>query len=389
MAFIPEVSYGVTPGVGDFETARFTSEALSGTPETVESQQIRTDRMGSGQIVVGLTVGGDMQFELAKEVQLEQFLESAMYSSWNTIAAVTEDMDIDATAKTLTRGTGDFTAENLVVGDFLTLSGYTNPLNNVQVMITNLTALVITFVGPSTMVTETGSGLTGYSRADKLVIGTTKKSFSMEKSFLDLTTKAINYRGMIVNTLAMNFSYGELATGTLGFLGNGQQIASIAGDFMTNTRTIDPPATTPTMNGSIDMPFFVTNASGAFTSGLLLQNFNINLNNNLSAQTAIGNIAPRDYSAGTAQITLELSAYLDNTSWAGVMEKKLSQEAFAAGWMVKNPGGWYGFYIPQLQVSFEDPASPGRDQDILLEMSGTAKVNVDGSSAFVIYRAKP
>lgn len=58
VAFIEEVAYGVTPGAGNFETARFTSENLSGTPDTVESQQIRTDRMSSGQVVTGLQVAG-------------------------------------------------------------------------------------------------------------------------------------------------------------------------------------------------------------------------------------------------------------------------------------------------------------------------------------------
>src|SRR5690606_25752701 len=71
-------------GSGNFKTARFTSEQYSGTPETTESAQIRTDRMSSGQIVTGLAVEGGHSFELAKEEAIEDFLESAMFNSWQT-----------------------------------------------------------------------------------------------------------------------------------------------------------------------------------------------------------------------------------------------------------------------------------------------------------------
>lgn len=383
---IPEVTYGVTPGAGNFDTVRFTSESLSGTPETVASQQIRTDRQHSGQIVTGLTVGGDIAFELAKESSLDSLMESAMYSTWQTQALVTVDLTINVSLKTITRSTGSFSG-GLVVGDFVTLAGFSNAVNNVIVMVTEVTsATVIKFVGPSTMIDETGTGTT-YKRADKLAIGTTKKSFSMEKAFLDLTTKAIIYRGMIVSKLDLNVAFGALITGSIGFSGNDYITADAANEFITDGRTINAPATTQTFNGSIDMPFLATSALGALdASGLDVQNLSLSLNNNLSAQNVIGDIAPRDYSAGTAQIDVKMGAYLKDPAWA-LLATKLTQDPFAFGFMLKNSGGWYGFYLPAIQVSFPDPASGGQNQDISLDMSGTAKVGASGESALYIYRS--
>ncbi len=385
VAFIPEVTYGVTPGAGNFSTARFTSEGLSGTPDTAESQQIRTDRMSSGQVVVGLQVAGELQIELAKENALDLFLESAMYNTWSSIAAVVVDLDIDATAKTITRAAGSFVSEGIVVGDFISLVDFTDPANNVQVMATVVTALVITYVGP-TLVDETGTG-TSYRRYDKLTIGTTKKSFSMVKQFLDLTTKGINYRGMIVNQFDLNFAHGELATGSLAFSGNDYQTADSAAELITDGRTINAPATSQTLNGSIDMPFLASSATGALATGTLaLQSVSMSLNNNLNAQNVIGDIAPIDYSAGTAAISMDLSAYSNDSSWA-ILAKKLTQEAFALAFQVKNADGAYAFYFPQVQVSFEDPSSGGQNQDILLSMQGVAKVGATGESAMSIYRS--
>lgn len=387
VAFIKESTYGTTPGSGNFSTARFTSESLSGTPQTVESQQIRTDRMSSGQVVTGLEVGGDMPFELAKEAAIDSFIESAMYSSFSTFSAVTVDLTIDTSLKKITRASGNWTTDTIVKGDFLTLAGFTNSVNNTQVMVSAvLSSTEISYVGPSTIVNETGSG-TSYDRADKIGIGTTKTSFSMEKKFLDLTNKGINYRGMIVNNLELNFAYGALATGSFGFVGNDYQTWDSASDAITNSRTVNSPATSQTLNGSVDMPFLASEAVGTLdTTGFDLQSVSLTLNNNLSAQNVIGDIAPRDYSAGTAQITLELSAYLTNSAWA-VLAKKLTQASFALAFMVKNADGWYGFYMPQAQVTFEDPSSGGQNQDIILTMTGTAKVGASGESALTIYKS--
>lgn len=386
LAYIPEVTYGVTPVAGNFKTARFISESLSGTPDTVESQQIRTDRLSSGQIVTGLQVGGAVGFELAKEAALEDFIASAMYSDWSTLALVTVDLSYNSGTKILTRASGSWISDGIVVGDILTLAGFTNAGNNVQVQVAEvIDADEVRVVGPSTLVTEVGTG-TSFKRADKIEIGVTKKSFSICKQFLDLTTKGINYRGMIVSEMELNVAFGELVAGSMTFQGNDYVTADTASELMTDGRTIDAAATTQTFNGSVDMPFFATSALGAFDiSNLLVQSLSISLSNNLSAQTVIGDIAPVDYSAGTAAIGIEMAAYLNDPSWA-ILAKKLTQDPFEVGFLVKNNGGFYGFYMPAVQVSFEDPASPGANQDILLSMSGTAKVGATGQKSFVIYR---
>ena len=383
---IEESVYGVTPAAGNFETVRFTSEALSGTPETTESQQIRTDRMSSGQVVTGLTVGGDTNHELAKEDIIDKFFESAMYNTWVVDTPVAVDMTIDTTAKTITRASGDFNTD-VEVGDLVLLSGFTNAENNVQIMVTSIdSATVISYVGVDGMVDEVAVG-SSFQVEDKLEIGTTKKSFSMEKQFLDLTTKGINYKGMIASQMSLNFSYGEIAGLSFSFQGNGYQAVSQAADLITDGRTVNGAATTNSMNGSVDMPFLINSAAGTLDeSTFCIQSVELSMNNNLTAQTCIGETAPKDYSEGTAQIEVSISAYLANENWA-LLAKKLSQEAFSVGFLVKNVDGYYAFFMPAVQVSFEDPASAGQNQDVILNMSGTAKVGANGESALKIFRS--
>lgn len=373
-------------GSGDFKTARYVSEQYSGTPETTESAQIRTDRQASGQVVTGLTVNGGHSFELAKEEAIEDFMESAMFNEWVTSSIVNDTFELNLTTKKLIRTTGSFVTEGVVVGDFLNLTNFASAVNNTQVMATAVTALEVTFAHPVGMV-DAAAEAASYQILDKLTIGTTKKSLTVEKSFLDLTDKALIYRGCLVSQMELNIEYGSLVNGSFETQGNDYDNADAASEFASYNEFISDPATTNTLNGSVDMPFVATDVTGSWAQDLFcLQNLNLTLNNNLTVQNCIGKAAPENYSPGTAQVGAELSSYLKDANW-DLLARKLSQAPFAIGFMVKNTDGYYGFYIPALQVSFDDPSSGGANQEVSMEMTGVAKVGSGGESALAIYRA--
>ena len=385
IAFIEETTYGETPVAGDFNTARFTSDSLSGTPDTTVSQQIRTDRLSSGQVVTGLTLAGEITGELAKEAAVDEFIESAMFSAWAADSPVAADLSLEATNKTLTRASGDFN-NDVAIGDIITLAGFTNTVNNTQVMVAGITSsLSISIVTPKGLITEVSSSNT-FEVADKIAIGVTKKSFSFEKAFLDLTEKAINYRGMICSNMGMSISYGDIVNYTFGFSGNGYEPVEAAGDFITDSRTITDAATTNSMNGSIDMSFLANGSTGTFiNTDFCIQSIEFALNNNLTPQTCIGESAPKDYSEGTAEIETTITAYLSNDNW-NLLSKKLSQESFELGFIIKNVDGYYGFYLPAVQISGDDPVAAGINQDVLVTFTGAAKVGSAGEKSLTMYR---
>lgn len=375
-----------TGGSGEFKTARFTSEKYSGTPETTESAQIRTDRLSSGQVVTGLKVDGGHSFELAKEEALEDFLESAMFNAWETHSIVNGTFSLNLSTKKLIRAAGSFVDEGVKAGDFIQLSNFAVAANNAIVMATNVSALEVTFAHPTGMVTAVAEAAS-YQIADKLTIGTTKKSLTVEKTFLDLTNKALIYRGAIVSQMDLKVEYGSLITGSFETQGNDYVTADAASEFASYLEYFSDPATSNTMNGSVDMPFIATDVTGSWDQdAFCLQSVDFSLNNNLTVQNCIGRIAPENYSPGTAQVSVNLSSYLKDSNW-DMLARKLSQSPFALGFMVQNTDGWYGFYVPALQVSFEDPSSGGQNQDISMDMKGVAKVGASGESALTIFRA--
>ncbi|MCP1363702.1 phage tail tube protein, partial [Halomonas sp. BBD48] len=63
---VPETAYGATPAdSANWQTLRYTSETLSGTPQTVTSSEIRSDRMTADMTRTGLQVQGDIGVELS------------------------------------------------------------------------------------------------------------------------------------------------------------------------------------------------------------------------------------------------------------------------------------------------------------------------------------
>jgi len=388
MALITESVLGTTPGAGNFKTVRYVSESLSGSPETTESEQIRSDRLASGQVLTGITLGGDIAFELAKDTTLDLLIESAMHSTFSTHVAISVDMDTNATTKTITRASGSWTTDGIVVGDVLTLAGFTGAENNVQVMVAEVTsATVIKYLGPDTMTTDAASTGTTFKKADKIAIGTTQKSFSIEKKFEDLTTKALIYKGMLVNQMQLSVAYGEILKGSFGLSGTKYLQADAAIEMITNLRTVDAPATTNSLNGSVDMPFIGTDLSGVLSeSGFCIQAVDFTLNNNMTPQNCIGELTSVAYSSGTARLEITISAYLADSNWE-LLAKKLDQTPMAIGFQVKNADGWYAVYMPALQLSFPDPSVAGADQDIVLSMAGVGKVGAAGESTLYIMRS--
>lgn len=378
-----------TNGSGEFKTARFTSEKYSGTPDTTESAQIRTDRLSSGQIVTGLKVEGGHNFELAKELALEDFMESAMFNNWQTSDLVSGTFSIDmedTPGPSLNRSSGSFVNEGVKVGDFIELSLFAVDGNNVTVMATGVSALVVNFAHPPGMVTASAEAA-AYQICDKLSIGAIKNSLTIEKTFLDLTTKALVYRGCLVSTMEIKVEYGSIITGSFETMGNDYESADSAAEFASFEEYFDDAATSNSMNGSVDMPFVATDVTGTWEQdAFCLQSLDLTLDNNLTVQNCIGKAAPQDYSPGTAGITASLSSYLKDSNWE-MLAKKLSQAPFALGFSVQNVDGFYGFYIPALQVSFDDPASGGANQEISMDMKGTCKVGANGESSLTIYRA--
>lgn len=82
LAFIKEVTYGVTPATPAFTNMRYTGETLKHNRQTITSNEIRPDRNVSDLIQVGGGAEGAVNYEMSFE-SFDAFMEAALCGTWN------------------------------------------------------------------------------------------------------------------------------------------------------------------------------------------------------------------------------------------------------------------------------------------------------------------
>lgn len=403
---VPETTYGVTPALPTAPVlpVRFTSESLSGTPQTAESAEARADRMSGGQVVTGLDSGGDINSELSQSPTFDELFRMGMMSSWTgaagivapvagTIAAVAGNdqlADITLTGVDFTDIDGAGTA--VLPGDLLVFSGFANASNNGPRQVVTATAAgVARVIVPRGSVVAEAAVAVETEVPSYVEIGTEVHSATFSKAYTDVTHAASTdqhsqrYPGGLVNQIAVNMTWGQIITSVFSILANGylQEVPSLAQQITAAGGTVPPSATDQPLNGSVDMPMVTVDGQ---PTDFCIQSLNFTLNNNLQPQNCLGKIAPSKYNAGTAAIQVTAAIYLGDPSYDRFMPAKLTQAPVGMFFATSNMDGGYAFDFRAVQLSFPDPNSGGRDQQVMINAAGVAKVGPGGSSALRIYR---
>lgn len=365
--YVPETVYGVTPTGVAFETMRKVSDSLSGTPDTVVSDEARSDRQSGGQSIVGLQVGGAVPFQLSRGVSFDDMIEASMMGTWSATAQEIEEplaITVSNGVGTLDRLTGDWTTifSNY---EFVELSSAADPENNVVVLLTNVTADIMSFVGPPTMVTNAADSIT-ITRLSHVQIGTTRRSFSMEKQFLDIG-KFIAYKGMRAATMKLMAAVKSIVSGEFSFAGASHSTPTVS---ISDGETVNGASTSPLINPQVDMGFIsVDGVIAQYT----IQSVAITLNNNISPEEGVGKVGATDQVPFEAAVQIEMTAHLTAASFA-LIGNKISQVPISFAFALRDPNGdGYAVYVPEAQVSFPDPAMPGKNAHVMLNMSGVAR----------------
>ena len=396
ITYVRETVYGTpdTPLSGvTAETARFTSETLSGTPDTAESVNIRTDRSSSGLVVTGLTVGGDINIELAAGTFYEDFIEAAMMGDWvpaeSQSGSITLTPIDDYTATLTTDGDMTTIGPGVAVGDVIQIVPATGPSITVTVISVESTT-------SCTVATKTGQAAYGPSTADLtiaeyVIVGSKQigNSFTIGKAYKDVTHLATTdehsqtYAGSYVSGFNVAATYGEITNGTFNTVANGYKLEnpSMEQQIVTAGGTVNPAATTQSLNASVDVPLVVTNGTSA---PYCIESINLTLDNGMEPSNCLGSVAPKNYTLGQATITVDVSTYLSDPSYDAYQPNKLSQVPVSIGFQRSNTDGGYFFQMPSVQLTFPDPSADGINEQTMLDASGTASAGPNGESPLKI-----
>ena len=390
LAYIEEVTWGTTPASALTKVAFATSENLLTNTTTVVTDAIRGDYIKPQVIRTNAEGGGSINFEAAyADGPLLDFIEGAVRSDWATAGSTpSTSLAADDAANKYTRAAGSFVTDGWVVGMSGKASGFATAANNGYFVVTAVDATNLTVSGLD-LATEAAGGNEVLTNSGYLKVGTTVKSYTLEKQFADLTNKFIPMKGARVSSLSLSAQVGAIVTGSVGFVGKAQTaIASATAG--SGAYSASAGANNTVWNGVDNVTgIFVANDDTAFTTAVTYNVSQIDLNINCPARPigTLGTLGPAAIGSNSFGIGGSMRVYADDTSialWSDYInytEKAIWYRFVDAG------GNAFLIYLPQVQITAsEGPASSGPDSDIMLNLNFTAEYDSDTSSLLVISR---
>lgn len=307
MRYVAESTYGQTPATPAFKPIRHTGTTLGLSKESLQSEEIRSDRQIADFRHGAYQVGGDMNFELSFG-SFDDLLEAVTLGTW-TPNGTTGAQSLSATVGTFARAAGSFITDGLAVNDIIVASGFTNAGNNGRFRITALTATsaTVTALDGQTQVVEAAAAARVLSTfRGKLKAGTTRRSFSVERFFGDVLTADKPYHrftGVELNTLALAISANAMITGTFGALGQNMTTGqtALAGATYANPTTTSP------------LDSFTGTLNEAGTPIAVITEIQLNLENGLEARFVVGSKQSILPSIGRSNCSGTITAYFENS----------------------------------------------------------------------------
>jgi hypothetical protein len=395
LRYIQEATQGVIPGAGNALNLRMLTPSLKASLATVKSQEIRADRLSTGQTRTDLDVDGGFNFELSAR-EYDPFFEGVLSSAYahHGVGGLGAVFGATTAASTITAavapaGASAFTT--LAVGSWFKVVPPVAATAAVRAYFANrwfrvlsTTATTIT-LDPSTPIVAPGLGITaaaGYAISQSTMSnGSVARSFAMEYLMTDIS-QVLTYTGMRPNTMEMSMEVGSIITGSFGFTGMGhttQPATRLPGT---------PVASQPfeVMNSVTDVGAIYEGGQNILTgSTSFIKSVSLSINNNTRGQKAVGVFGNADVGLGELELTGNIEMYVENATY---YNKWLQGTTSSLVLGVADSAG-NGYLIEFDKINYTDGGmNPGgRADDTMLSLPFSAFFNAATNRGIRITRA--
>lgn len=347
--YVEETSWGSTPSSALTEL-RFTGESLKFNISTVQSEEIRDDRQITDLITTKQEAGGGINGEFSYQAY-DAFLEGAMYNDW-------VDTNYSSTSISITTGNvinlpGGH-GQTFYVGQSIKMDGWSTTADNGIFTVSAKTTNTLT---TSETLTNDAGGESVTITSHVLVNSTTRKSYTIEKEFTDLT-KFIAFTGMVLASMALSIQSQNKITCSFSFLG---KLAATG----TSTVGTGSPTAAPTaeiMNAGDNVGSITSSGSTV----ALIKSLTLDLNNNLRGKPEIGTIGNGEIGSGRCAVTGALSMYFaDFALYTDYINSDSSSLSFRLN--DTDSLGTYIINLPKIKFTKADIVAGGPDQDVMVD----------------------
>ena len=368
-----EIVPGTLETTNEFITIPFTGTSdMGATPETVVSDTIRSDRQVSDLIKVNESVGGGFDTELMPGA-FDTLFEGVMQSTWS---AGSEVISLGTSVTTVYgSNTTIVTTSPLALGTVgevlrLTVGGidYLARIVGVQLGLG-------TYFASTDLPIVTGATDWVIDRPDTLVNGVTSKSYTVERSFEDISV--FEYMtGMEIDTFSLSASAGSIVTSSFGMIGRSHTSETSRG------------AVTDAVDESIGTPFNassnVAKLSENQTDLTFVTELSLEITNNLRERNVLGVVGASSIGSGEFNVTGSMSVYFEDNA---LLEKLLNNTqtkltfAFAAA-----DGSMLSFHLPAIKFTEGLPEVSGKNEDVILSLGFQAIAGGPYDTTLIVQR---
>lgn len=366
---LEEVTIGVTPAAA-LRKLNVVSSSIDGTIGTTVSNQINPNRSESDLIRTEGSTAGDIGIEWQYGAY-NDLVEGAIGSDWSTAFTLTATNISAANAdNSFNSVAAAFSTANILPNHWIKVGGFVNAANNGIFKVVSVTTAKI--VVAAVLVTE-AAGPSITVKGQSVRNGTTRKSYTIEKEFADLTTTFVSHKGMVVNTMNISAAVGSIVTGSFNFngmsttyatttIGTGADLAAISNQLFDPTDSIG----TIVIDGV------------AFSS--CVRSINLTTTNNTRFTQCLGSLYPTNVNLGTLGVTGDMEIYFSDYT---MIEKFLNGTAISLSYSFSDAAGNY-LVIDMPNVKFNTGTLSGvsKNSDVMTSLSFTALY--DSTEAYAI-----
>lgn len=384
VSYIPEATFGVTPGSGTVYALRVLDESFDYNISKEMSKEINAYRSVSSMVPVSASasggVGGEMQY-----AEFDRLMAATLQSSFSAYGTngVGTTFTADFTATTITASaapTGSSAFTTLKKGQWFRVSAGANANNGKILRVSKTVAPTSTVVTLDTNTPATvASTVAGVAlQTSRLTNGTTQTSFTFQKELADVT-QFFKYTGQTPSKMDIALSQGSLTTIKFDFMGSSSARSAT---------TLMPSA--PTASYTYDVHSGVSGSScvlwenGAPLS--LVKSISLSYDNSLREQNALCSLGPVGIGSGNINVTVQAEIlFSDGAIYDRFLANTTTELVFSS---VDGSGNGYVVSIPVANISSHKIVAGGKDQDLMASVSFTAlrdAANADSSLRQLIF----
>jgi len=383
---VAETVWGETPATPTLTPVRFTGESLNYNADFVTSQEIRSDRMTPDIIQVSSLASGDIQGEWSYG-SYDDFIQAAMFGTWTTTGSVLGPAITIAVVKTvgtpstyaLTDSGSGLAANSWVVGQLVKVEGFTTA-GTFYAEITGIAAGTLDIAPLTDVASESAGDSVTITPMNFIRNGTTKRSFTIQKAFLDLDTPEFwNFTGCRIGSWNLELATGSILNTSFSVMASDAQMteSQIAG------ATVGAASTTGVLN-AVDNIAAISFDGDPGGATYYFNSLTINLDNSLRGQQAVGTLGLIGVEAGRISLTGAIELYFENSS---LFDKFRSASSFSLSFLAQDAAGnVYIVSIPKAKYTQMEIVAGGLDQDIFASAQFEAIINDAGTHQYQISR---